>query len=554
VSLEGEDQRVLDALLWASRTLYAARVDRAGIVLAANPALATAAGSAELRGEPLASLVAAPQRPALAEHLAAATTAWSHKTIGFWQGGTVAAEDRVVHVRAAGPDALQVVAEPHGEERDRLVEQVLRLNDDLIASQRDLGRRQREVTRAQAGAEEAGLRLRRLEAITLAGFTATSLDVALERMLGLACDALAGERAAVLLVEDGDHRRLRVRAALAMDIVGDVTTLGSGVSGAIAAAGRGMIFDDIAAVDGLAAEHRRFRGSLAGVPLRLDGEVIGVLHVSTSEVGRFGENDLRLLEAVGDRAALAIGHAQLRERERNLAETLQRSLLPRVLPSAAGVLMSARYLPRGADGPVGGDFYDAVALPGERVGLAIGDVAGKGLSAAAAMGQVRAALHAYALEDEDPGSVLARLDRFVSAMDITATAMFITIDADGELAIASAGHPPAVLVDAGGARLVTGALGPPLGSGVSTGPAERNHLPAGARMLLYTDGLVERRDERLDRSLEALRQVVASAPPGLDALCDRVLEALAPADAEWPDDVALLAVRRGDVAGSDPVA
>jgi hypothetical protein len=551
VSLDADDQRVLDDLLWASRTLYAARVDRDGTILAANPAL-EAAGRGALRGAALGTLVAAPQRPALAAHLAAAGAAWSCQTIGFWQGGVAAAEDRLVHVRASG-DVLLVVAEPHGEERDRLVEQVLRLNDDLVASQRDLGRRQRDVTRAQASAEATGQRLRRLEAITLAGFTATSLDVALERMLALASEALGGERAAVLLADDRDQRRLRVRAALAMDIVGDVAQVGTGVSGAIAAAGRGMIFDDIAAVDGLAPEHRRFRGSLAGVPLRLDGEVIGVLHVSTSMIGRFGPDDLRLLEAVGDRAALAIGHAQLRERERNLAETLQRSLLPHVLPSAAGVLMSARYLPRGADGPVGGDFYDAVALPGDRVGLAIGDVAGKGLSAAAAMGQVRAALHAYALEDEDPGSVLGRLDRFVAAMDITATAMFITIDADGVLAVASAGHPPAVVVDASGARLVTGALGPPLGAGVSPGPAERHRLAAGARLLLYTDGLVERRDERLDRSLEALRQVVASAPPGLDPLCDRVLEALAPDEGGWPDDVALLAVRRGDVTGSDPI-
>jgi phosphoserine phosphatase RsbU/P len=207
--------------------------------------------------------------------------------------------------------------------------------------------------------------------------------------------------------------------------------------------------------------------------------------------------------------------------------------------------LAARYLPRGADGPVGGDFYDAIALPDGRVGLAIGDVAGKGLSAAATMGQVRAALHAYALEDQDPARVLTRLDRFVTAMDVTATALFMTIDPDGELAIASAGHPPAVLTDASGTRLVTGVLAPPLGCGMPAGPdAGRLHLGHGARMMLYTDGLVERRDERLDRSLEALRLVVASAPATLDALCDRVLEALAPDGGVWPDDVALLAVGR----------
>ncbi|WCB95747.1 hypothetical protein DSM104299_04496 [Baekduia alba] len=157
---------------------------------------------------------------------------------------------------------------------------------------------------------------------------------------------------------------------------------------------------------------------------------------------------------------------------------------------------------------------------------------------------VRAALHAYALEDPEPGAVLERLDRFVAAMDATATAMFVTVDADGEMVVASAGHPPAVLVDAGGARLITGALGPPLGAGVEHRGVEHHRMPAGARMLLYTDGLVERRDERLDLSLEALRVVAASAAPTLDAMCDRVLDALAPDVEAWPDDVALLAVLR----------
>jgi serine phosphatase RsbU (regulator of sigma subunit) len=338
---------------------------------------------------------------------------------------------------------------------------------------------------------------------------------------------------------------LRVHAAIEMDVVGDVTPFGTGVSGTIANAGRGMVYDDIASVPGLADEHRRFRTSLAGVPLRLEGEVIGVLHVSTAEVGRFGAEDLRLLEAVGERAAPAIGHAQLRDREQRIAETLQRSLLPQALPSSGPLTLCARYLPRGVEGgQVGGDFYDVVQLPGGRLGLAIGDVAGKGLSAAAAMGQIRAALHAYALEDEEPGSVLDRLDRFVAQMESMATAMFVVIDGAGEMTVANAGHPPAIVVDPSGARLTTGALSPPLGAEVTGRGQQRARLPEGARLLLHTDGLIERRGEGLDQSLEALRTLVGAAPAHLDGMCDRVLEGLAP-ELGWPDDVALLAARRG---------
>ncbi|QEC50034.1 SpoIIE family protein phosphatase [Baekduia soli] len=544
--LHADEQQALADLLRTSRTLYAARVGASGAIEDANDALRLAAGR-DLIGEPATVLAAEPQRPALAAHLAAAGPAWSTLTVGCWFGGPGAAEDRAVHVRRDG-DAVVLVAEPDSVQRDELIEQVLRLNDDLIDSQRALGRRQREVDRAQAGALEAERRLRRLEAVVLAGFTSQSLDIALDRLLVLARDALGAQRAAVLLVDE-PRRTLRVRAALDMDILGEVTPFGTGVSGSIAAAGRGMVFDDIAAAEGLAAEHRRFRGSLAGVPLRLEGEVIGVLHVSTTEVGHFGPQDLRLLEAVGARAALAIGHAQLREREQRIAETLQRSLLPQALPQAPGLSLCARYLPRGAEGgQVGGDFYDAVALPGGRLGLAIGDMAGKGLAAAAAMGQVRAALHAYALEDGAPGSVLDRLDRFVTAMDAMATATLVIVDGEGALAIASAGHPPAVLADAAGAHLLYGEVAPPLGTGVSGRGEQHARLPEDGRLLLYTDGLIERRGEGIDTGLEALRSVVSSAPPGLDALCDRVLAALAP-DPGWPDDVALLAVRRSGRTG-----
>lgn len=241
------DPQGLHALLWASQSIFAARVDDAGRIVAANAALERAGGR-PLAGEPVTVIVAEPQRPALAAFVEEATDHWTALTVGLWHGGPATAQDRILHARRAGAEVL-LVAEPEDAERDRLVEQVLRLNDDLIAGHRELGRRQREIARAQAGAEEAHDRLRRLEAVVLTGFMSGTTDQALRRLLVLARDALGAERAAALLVED-DGRSLRVRAAINMDIVGDVTPFGTGVSGVIAESGLGQVFDDVAVVEG----------------------------------------------------------------------------------------------------------------------------------------------------------------------------------------------------------------------------------------------------------------------------------------------------------------
>ncbi|MBI5106631.1 MAG: SpoIIE family protein phosphatase, partial [Solirubrobacterales bacterium] len=447
----------------------------------------------------------------------------------------------VVHLRRDGDEVL-LVAEPDAGRRDRLVEQVLRLNDDLIRSQRDLGRRQREVTRAQGAAEDAGRRVAQLEAVALAGFTTRSLDEALQRLLDLARAALASERAAVLLLEEGG-RTLTTRAALGMDDTAFMTIgLGEGLAARVTGPGqRGLVIDDIARADVRTPFLRRHGGSVIVVPLRLDGDVIGLLYVSTAEVGKYADEDLRLLEAVGERAALAIGHAQLRDRERRIAETLQRSLLPQALPEVPGLGLAARYLPRGEAGTVGGDFYDAFVRPDGHVVLAIGDVAGKGLRAASTMGQVRAALHAYALEHADPAAILDRLDRFVAAADDMATAQVLVLDpATGAMRYAGAGHPPAVV----GGRLLDGGASPPLGVGRDGRTSASTVLEAGDRAVLYTDGLVERRTEALDVSLRSLAAVCAGEDASLDALCDRVLGALLPGTGVWPDDVAMLTAER----------
>lgn len=255
-----------------------------------------------------------------------------------------------------------------------------------------------------------------------------------------------------------------------------------------------------------------------------------------------------LARAEAERARLE----ELLERERRIAETLQRSLLPERLPEIPGVALAGRYLPGAAGLEVGGDWYDVFLLGGGRVGLTIGDVVGRGLGAAAAMGQLRTAIHAYALETTSPAAVLERLSRLVQELDAPrmATLVYAVLDPEsGRLCFASAGHPPPLLATPGGAaRYLEGGRFLPLGMAGGAPQETVVVLEPGSTLLLYTDGLVEKRGGSIEDGMEALREAVAGHSGDLDSLCDdRILQALRP---ETPaDDVALLALRLLPVAG-----
>jgi phosphoserine phosphatase RsbU/P len=536
----------LAELVERSETLFAARVRADGTIASASPSFSTWAGG-DVTGANVVDFLTAPQRPAMLRALDAAGEDWSVLTLGFADGSPRPAEDRRVFTRRDGGDTVLLVAEPALAERDRLVEQVLELNEDLIGAQRKLARRQRELERAQSEAAAAMERVRRLESIMLAGLTRPHLEGVLESLLEIARDVFRSDRAAVLLRSD-DERQLRVAAAAGLDsedIIGLRVPYGRGFAGSIAASARGRVVDDIAGAEIWNAYLRDRGGSLAGVPLVLEDEVIGVLHVSSLERDRFSPEDLALLERVGERASLAIGHAQLRERERVVAETLQHSLLPEHLPLVPGVQLTARYLSRARGVHVGGDFYDAVVVQGDRLALSIGDVAGKGLEAASTMGRLRNALRAYAIEAEDAADVLRRLDRLVVDEDAMATAMHLVLEpGTGRIAHSNAGHPPPLRVTADGTPVwIEGALAPPLGTGWSTRPCVWELLAPGDRVLLFTDGLVERRGTTLDDGLAVLAEAAVTAPAGdLDAWCDHVLGVLSGAAGGFEDDVALLAV------------
>jgi integral membrane sensor domain MASE1/anti-sigma regulatory factor (Ser/Thr protein kinase) len=250
---------------------------------------------------------------------------------------------------------------------------------------------------------------------------------------------------------------------------------------------------------------------------------------------------LRLVGTVQD-----VTETRRAEREHDIAETLQRSLLPEGLPRIPGVSLAARYLPASTDMAIGGDWFDVIQLPNGRVALAIGDVAGHGLPAASSMGQVRMAVRAYALEEESPAEVMDRVHTLVQQLLVAemVTLVFLVFDPETcTVRFANAGHPPPLVIEDGKASFLTEGLSPPLG--VVTAPAGQAEavatLAPGAMLLLYTDGLVERRGVSIRDGLRRLGAEAAGAGSDLEALCDHVLRAMV----ELPrsDDVAMLALR-----------
>jgi serine phosphatase RsbU (regulator of sigma subunit) len=233
--------------------------------------------------------------------------------------------------------------------------------------------------------------------------------------------------------------------------------------------------------------------------------------------------------------------AELLERERGIAETLQRALLPELLPDVPGARLTALFEP--AAGTVGGDWYDAVVLDDGHLAIAIGDVAGKGIPAATLMGELRGGLRAVLLGGAAPHEALRVLDRLANRAGHMATVAVVLLDpATGALRHASAGHLPPALVSADGeVRFLTAGASTPLLAYDGQVGSGTDHLAPGERLILYTDGLVERRKEPIDTSLRRLAEAAAETAD-LSAL----LAALQPPEDDLRDDIAILAVQRAD--------
>jgi serine phosphatase RsbU (regulator of sigma subunit)/anti-sigma regulatory factor (Ser/Thr protein kinase) len=278
------------------------------------------------------------------------------------------------------------------------------------------------------------------------------------------------------------------------------------------------------------------------VPLTARGRTLGVLTLSRDEP--YEDADVKHALDLARRAALAVDNASRYVFERDLAVTLQRSLLPRALAVPAGMTAAARYLPGARGTQVGGDWYDLLEVDGKVV-LVVGDVMGRGVQAAAMMGQLRATVRAYAIEGHGPADVLTRLDHVVlslTGLHFTTCVVGVLDPVARTLCMASAGHlPPVVVGPDGGARLIELEPGLPLGVGGASFVEQSLTLEPGSLVLLYTDGLVETRRAPVTEGMDRLVAALATPLPSADRACDLVLGALSP-DGEQDDDTALLAL------------
>ena len=283
------------------------------------------------------------------------------------------------------------------------------------------------------------------------------------------------------------------------------------------------------------------------VPLVAARRSVGALELGWNEPRALTADDRVFLETLAGQGAQALDRARHFESERSIAETLQRSVLPASLPRLAGAQIAARYLPGTQEVDIGGDWFDAVELSEGRVGLVVGDVVGKGVHAAASMGQLRNALRAISIERLKPPTALARLDRLATeSLDASfATVVYAIVDpAAGVLRFSSAGHPPPVIAYPDGrVDVLEDGRGLPLGTGLGAKYRQSVvELPAGSVVVFYTDGLVERRGRTIDEGIDRLVQAVGSAPKDAEQLLEHVLEQLVEG-VERADDIAILAAR-----------
>jgi phosphoserine phosphatase RsbU/P len=389
--------------------------------------------------------------------------------------------------------------------------------------------------------------LRAIESVTDVSLGHLDVDDLLVELLDRVAGLMAVDTVAVLLLNEASQQ-LVARAAWGVEEEvrqGVRVSVGYGFSGQIAASRQPMVLDrvDASTVANPLLWQRGIR-TMLGVPLLSGDELLGVLHVGNLTQRRFTEADSDLLAHVASRVAAAVQARQL-EVERAAAKVVQRSLLPARLPQLPGIEFAARYVPAEVGG-VGGDWYDAFAIPDGRLWVMVGDMVGHGMRAALGMGRLRSSLRSYALDGHPPEEVLARADRKLQFFESgeTATVLCAALDPPYDaIQLSLAGHPPPVIAGPDArATLAEVKPEPPLGFNADVPRSSTSvALAPGAVLVAYTDGLIERRGKSLDDGLALLCE--ATHPHHPEQVCFEIMNALVGRHAPQ-DDIAVLALRR----------
>jgi serine phosphatase RsbU (regulator of sigma subunit)/anti-sigma regulatory factor (Ser/Thr protein kinase) len=402
-------------------------------------------------------------------------------------------------------------------------------------------------------------RLERVQRVTDTALAHLSVDGLLDELLERVREIFDADTAAVLLLDEA-RNELVARAAKGIEEEverGVRIPVGKGFAGRIAAERAPVALHrvDHSTVLNPILFQKGIR-SLLGVPLLAHGDVVGVMHVGTKTRRRFTRDETELLQLVADRVALAL-RVRIFDRARVVIEAFQRTFLPEVLPFLPGIRVATRYLPAATAVGVGGDWFDTFVRPEGDIVLAIGDVAGHGLPAASLMGKLRNALRAHALMGGTALDILLRADEFHRHFGEgeLVTLLIGLLGRDlRTFRYVSAGHPPPLVVGPKGAAFATDhRANPPLGLPQPPSFVEEEVvMQPGTSVLLYTDGLIERRDESLDAGLERLRSTaerVLQGPAlndGITALLEGVIDGPRPTD-----DVALMLLHRDAVPATE---
>lgn len=525
VALEESEQRFRSAFSNAPSGM--ALLSREGAVSQVNRALGEMLGrpQADLTGRAWGSLLGPDEGLAARELQQLAITSRGVRRGEF------------AYRRPDGADrTLAISVAPTLEGAGPLILQAEDVTEDRIA-QRERAARAEAEARAEVAAA-----VQRVSDAALAHLT---LDLLLPELVTRVAEAVGAQGAGALLTDD-DERGLALRAATGAGFAEPGVRLrmdDGSVASRVARERKPLLVID-AKADGYPLA-RDGAGSMMVAPMVNGGELEGILCVTTPTGELFGGEGLALLSLIADRAAQAISNARAYDREHRVVVTLQRSLLPARLPQLPGMAVAAKYLPGNSGTVVGGDWYDAIVLEGGRVGLAMGDVVGHGIDAAALMAELRHALRAYAVCHTSPAEVVARLDDLLQrgGRDQMATLVYAVVEPDwSHVTLISAGHPPPLVLGPDGeAEYIWGGRSTPLGAEIRPDYAEAEvDLAPGSTLLLYTDGLVEVRGENLDAGLVRLKQAADGDERPQD-LCDRLESAMVPGGVD--DDVAMLAFR-----------